>query len=438
MFANSDNGGGTDWTRKTVPQMWSMLAAHDGTVHKDLLVTWKKSADLLIDHLSRVRRYRDNLAEAWPPEKNRAAAKYLDRLDDLIKHLTETHHATVENHRALGAATSALVGARRKLEPIYRTYLASQQEAEAVAARKRSNTETLGKYRIIAPPPLTPVESRQLQLHLQAQAVMSALSTDLAQAQLNITTPKLYDPSIPVDDSKPFMDSGGNSHPSPPSRIQSFPGEQYARSGHVSTDSGLPQPNNSIQNQGRVPSFYSPPIPQEVAPPNSRTSELAISELTPSKGRPTTSSTALDVPGDPSTSAAGGPRKPQITGITRSVTQANPIASAGNSSSPTRANQGSIPGGILGTPPGVANSRSGTLPPEIRRVNPVGGIIGQPGIMGGPPGPMQKLRPSRGDSSGSDHWNPEDPWATEKGVPPILLPPKKEKINPGPALGLPQ
>ncbi|MFI1991193.1 hypothetical protein [Actinoplanes sp. NPDC020271] len=433
MFANSDNQGGTDWALKTVPEMWSMIAAHDGTAHKSLLLTWLQSADLLIDHLSRVKRYRDNLAEAWPPDKSKAAAKYLDRLDDLISHLTSTYEAAVENHRALGAATSALVGARVKMESIYRAYLANQQDLDAYAAKLKSNEQIVGKYRIIAPTPPT-AESRQLELHLQAQSVMSALSTDLAQAQLNITTPALYDPVPNTDRTKPFDPENSSdssiktlTSPSPSSNVSNNSGTSLTHSHGISSG-----PTGGHSAVSSTPSYTHPDPPSSPLIP-------ILSGLDPTKATSTPVATNPISHGlNPGTGLIGS-----IPVIGTLPTEPHASLPAGNiggiersPSTLSRARK-TLPGGIIGDPAETGGTHIGPSLPRNQQLNPSGGIIGSPTTpIGSSFNPRKRSNTTR-EKIGDRHWSPDDPWAIEEGIDPVILPPEKQKIDPGPAIGLP-
>ncbi|BCY14968.1 hypothetical protein [Actinoplanes sp. L3-i22] len=430
MFAEFDNKGGTDWAQKSVPQMWSMLAAHDGTAHKNLLVTWRQSADLLIDHLSRVKRYRDNLAEAWPPDKSQAAAKYMDRLDDLIGHLSSTYHATVENHRALGIATSALVGARLKLESIYRQHMASQQELDAYTRKLETNQQVTGKYRPITLNPPTAAQARQAELQLQAQSVMSNLSTDLAQAQLNITTPKLYSPYGKFYESEPFNPDGiGSTAPFPtsspsaggsPTTPSASSATQTYQTNPISNSSHIAQ--SAIQQTGQQGPPLSGPTPPSAeldVPPSVPTQPNKVTQLSnnPNSFIPISGTT---------------PFSPQPT-YPRSSTY--PLQES--TSSELRKTQNPITGGIIGGPPPTGGTRPGMNTPRTRQVNPVGGIIGGHGAATGSPIGPGKKSGSRDDETTRKSWDPDDPWATEEGISPILLPPEKKAIDPGPAIGLP-
>ena len=81
-----------------VIQMWQAIQNQDTTAHYQLLDGWRKSYELTLEHLGQVQNYRQNLAEAWPPEKSAASAAYLQRLDELIANLQSTYDAAVATH----------------------------------------------------------------------------------------------------------------------------------------------------------------------------------------------------------------------------------------------------------------------------------------------------------------------------------------------------
>ncbi len=69
-----DSGGysGTDWSTTEVIDMWLAICNQDTTPHWQVVAGWRKSYELTAEHLSAVKSYRANLAQAWPPEKNAA------------------------------------------------------------------------------------------------------------------------------------------------------------------------------------------------------------------------------------------------------------------------------------------------------------------------------------------------------------------------------
>ena len=119
----------------------------------------------------------------------------------------------------------------------------------------------------------------------------------------------------------------------------------------------------------------------------------------------------------------------------------SPIRTAGGSPGGVRAMP---PGGMIGGGPGTGSGQSGA---GARRVNPVGGMIGEnepagrPGsrgaALGGPVFGQPGGRTERRDEhSNARSWNADNPWETEEGVAPVVLPPREQRIDPGPAIGL--
>jgi hypothetical protein len=120
------------------------------------------------------------------------------------------------------------------------------------------------------------------------------------------------------------------------------------------------------------------------------------------------------------------------------------------------------PGGIIGRNPEGGLGQPARLGPQ--RVNPVGGVIGEggPGMMGGgrglpsgtrsgsnaagrggvkmtgqqPYGQTTGRHSSRRAESHDAVWDPDNPWTTDEGVDPVVLPAPEQRVDPGPAIGL--
>ena len=84
-------------------------------------------------------------------------------------------------------------------------------------------------------------------------------------------------------------------------------------------------------------------------------------------------------------------------------------------------------------------------------MNPVGGLIGGNqahapvstagtgsgrGVVGTPLGQPGGRAARRANEQEMNHWDPDNPWATTEGVDPVLMPPREQRIDPGPAIGL--
>lgn len=101
------------------------------------------------------------------------------------------------------------------------------------------------------------------------------------------------------------------------------------------------------------------------------------------------------------------------------------------------------PGGVIGGTPGVGIGQPGRA--GARRVNPVGGVIGEHegvrgagarGELGGPYGQAGGRRSGGRHDANGEHWDPDNPWETAEGVDPVVLPSREQRIDPGPAIGL--
>jgi hypothetical protein len=108
------------------------------------------------------------------------------------------------------------------------------------------------------------------------------------------------------------------------------------------------------------------------------------------------------------------------------------------------------PGGVIGGAPGMgsAPAAAGGGRPGAPRPNPVGGVLGQGGAAGGPASahgaganaagqpPLAGQRRTGGDRDDeSQQWDPDDPWAVERGVAPVLQPGKEQSSHePGPGV----
>ncbi|HTF07060.1 MAG TPA: hypothetical protein VK659_02690, partial [Asanoa sp.] len=86
-----DNGGGapghsaTNWFAHDTLSMWRMLEPQETESYWRHVSGLRKMAELTAAHLGRLQRYRDNLAEAWPPERSKASQVFIARLDYLIE-----------------------------------------------------------------------------------------------------------------------------------------------------------------------------------------------------------------------------------------------------------------------------------------------------------------------------------------------------------------
>ena len=441
----SGGGGGTNWNGVDIPTMWSAVANQETSVHWDLLSGWQKSYELTLQHLGRVKSYRDNLAAAWPPERSPASAAYLERLDVLINHLQGTYDAAVANHTAFSGATWALADSRRELKKIYDEYVANQGRIAAhnAAMSTEHSGGLAGQAAKRQPPPVS--NDRQQQLTWQARSLMFSLSGELAQAQTAIAKPNVYKPERMTSNDRER--DGGNTYV-PPAFPPLFPAAGESRptrssatgsgSGIVASPGAATTPGNPSSNPGVVlggtgtaqvalpghPSVGIGPQPPVVAPPGNFINPLApLPGLPPGNG-------PLTVPGSPTGAVNNGAMARPGAGTPPNGMRPMPVAGV----------IGGLPGAGLGQPAGGGrtaqhiNPVCGVIAPSGAGARPAGAMAGFGGVQ---PGMPIGGRPSahRGGSDESSRWDPDDPWRTDEGVPPVVVPSAEQRIDPGPAIG---
>ena len=444
MLEGGSNG--TDWSAYEVIDMWLAIGNQETTPHWQVVTGWRRSYELTSEHLAAVKSYRDNLAEAWPPEKNAASKAYRERLDKLVDHLQQTYDSAFANHEALRDAASALSLSRAKLEPIVNEYLANESLLQQFAETPPTLQPGHGKTK--APAPKPPVaDGRQEELASQARSIMYSLGNDLTVAQSKLVQPAAYKPDLSRDKNGHESEDSNYSGPTVPAVV---PFDPSTSSG--SSVASSPLPPSSAGGSGGTSSTVSPGGPRQpglvlggVQQPPAITPQptTGISPVpvtgggaypTPGVISPSPIAPGLrgEIPVRPST-PLGGPR-----GL-----MGEPLGRGGAGGMRAMA-----PGGVIGGAPGVGLGQPAAGRRSIQRVNPAGGVLepgGSPargGPRGGsiapgqPPGGPQGRNGRRDESESSAHWDPDNPWETAEGVAPIVLPADEQRIDPGPAIGL--
>lgn len=422
-------GGGTSWSAMDVPTMWSTIETQETTPHWEMLTGWRRSFELISQHMSQVRNYRENLATAWPPEKSQASAAYIAELDDLLTNLQQTYDAAVANHTAFSTATLSLSSARTELKQIYDTYTANQAKLEEFNAKPKP--VQYGKAPV--PPQKPPVTgAQQEELNSRARALMSGLSTDLVQARMSITTPATYTPTNRVYESRTNRGETGDGAPAIPPVVPVFPTSENVRASGALATTPLPSavdPSTSTRHPGIVLGGTQPglvPLPD--------VGHTAI-QSPPTTGAP------LPTVVSPTTVGPMPPGRSTANAVTRPALGQPLMRSGPVSSSPPAGGRPLAPGGVIGAVPGMAPTPSAG---STSRVNPIGGVISPPGQQpargktgGGYPMGTIGRTPGDNDRSGdSKKWDPDNPWETAVGVPAVLTPAPEQPVDPGPAIGL--
>ncbi|SCL55053.1 hypothetical protein GA0070606_2383 [Micromonospora citrea] len=451
--------GLTDWRLMDVASMWACLQDHDTTNHWKQVAGWRKVCELARAHLSRLQEYRKGLAEAWPPETNEAARAYVRELDELIDKVQRTHDAASANYTALSAATQAISATRAELKKIYETYAVKVQEKRTYEATLADPKAAMGS-RV----PDRPVTDADLErLNVQARGIMYGLSGELQHAQVMLQKPPAVRPPRPDIDTDAADAYGGGIAPAIPPIVPIS----------VASPSGTSSANKT---SAPIRAVQTPTAPSTGPVLGGAGTGLAPAKPTP--GIPTT--TPLTPQNSPPVvgglpSLPPGTGQPSVTNPQRSPLGRPGPGGIGNQATPTQPSpsRSMPPGGLIGGAPGIGLGQPAASNNQPRRINPIGGVIGggagtaptggagsrpgggrgigaghnMPPFGGGPfggttgvdtrngisgrPGPLTQR--SAGDAR---HWDPDHPWDTDQGVPPVVHPPKEEgPIDPGPAIG---
>ncbi|MEV4830224.1 hypothetical protein AB0K25_18105 [Micromonospora sp. NPDC049257] len=445
--------GLTDWQLMDVLSMWACLQDQETQGHWKHVAGWRKVCDLAQAHLRRLQQYRSGLAEAWPPATNDAAKAYLGELDELISRVQHTHDTAAANHDALAAAARAIDSTRPQLKRLHDEYATKLQQKRGYEATLADPKAAMGS-RVVDPP----VSDGDLErLNVQARGIMFGLSGELQQAQAmlqkpppvrtprDLGNPDTYGSSTPIPIIPPITPMPVGQPAAAPPKPK---GAKTAKTGQLASHS-----NGGPTLGGTVGSLSPNPI-QEANPAN----HIGAKNPQPGFGIPPTLATTR--PTEPF-NGAGNTQGRQIPASRLPATDRSLGPHTGN---PPRTTPHS---GVIGGTPGAAIGPPVTNGTH-RRINPVGGVIGgggaglaptggagtrpgggrgsQFGGLGGfpPVGGGTKMggfnNPSTRDETthtgSSPQWDPSHPWATEKGVPPVVNPPEEEgPIDPGPAIG---
>jgi len=293
---------------------------------------------------------------------------------------------------------------------------------------------------------------------------LSGVSSELAQAQVRIVRPALYERGKRIDDPGPADGEGFVAPPIPPITSgfpeSSAPGTRSkgpsvafpAGNGQeINFPTGTP-PTLAPQQPGLVLGGTATPLP---SPPS--TTLPSIPQAVPGGGSGPILSPGPVAPLTSTPIPQNGPSfiSPITTDSRRGV--GVPREGLLHPSSPGGAGgvRAMPPGGLIGGTPGIGLGQPTGGRPGTRRINPVGGVIGGDQISqprASSPGSNTEhagnLATSYGQANGrksgrqsetdgvASHWDPDNPWETADGVDPVVLPTRERRIDPGPAIGL--
>jgi hypothetical protein len=424
----ADGGGyGGHWSRQNVKGLWPMLENQDTDAHWRHVAGWQKAYELTSQHLARMKRYREGLVAAWPPERSEAARAYVERLDFLIDTVQRTHDTAVANHETFRAATLAIGASRRELKDIHDRYVATERIKHEHEARLAANPAARGSDR----PPVT--DQDLATLNQNAQTVMSRLSGELSLAQIRIQQPPTYKGMPDRSNEDPSSGSGSGGPPLLPAIAPVSITELTSRG-----QSSLIRHSSTPTSSARGPALSS------TAGPLTPTIPSAI--YNPPSSLPPTNSSTQALPPNPASYPRSHGTSTLPTKPTASITPTTGATAPSSRSMP--------PGGVIG---GVPSATAAGGPTPVRKANPAGGVIGEQcppprrainrslagspqsflayGSENAPPISNGAIRKEGGKTE--DGWDSDNPWETTEGGNPVLTTPSEPKqADPGPAIGL--
>ncbi|MDP9797768.1 hypothetical protein J2S43_006280 [Catenuloplanes nepalensis] len=377
---------GTPWHSTDVPFMWSTVAHHSPDAYAAHLSGWHRTTELLSEHVSRMRAYRDNLALAWNPTRSPAAAVYLARFDTDIANAQATLDASIANYAAYTAALNIVSEAQTALRPIAEEYSAN---ATSETSRQEMVSASGGRAAAAAFTAAPDTRGRQAELTGMARSVMYRASQELIEATATLQIAPKYQIRTPV-----FTQSDqGLAPPSIPTvlPLQQAPQSQF--DSDLTTQKG--KPGSSTISTGPILSHTSP-LQRAPVSSSSQTNPAQDSQHISANAPPGT----IGIPG-------WAPAGKNI---------GNPVSNGG--------------GHIIGFPPSAVPRRTQTTNNASTKHPPGGANSTFPLIP--PIGSSRQL-----SDSSAPHKDSDNVWNSSTGVDPIITsdaPPGS--VDPGPAIGL--
>jgi hypothetical protein len=389
-----DNGrpdwSGTAWHQKDVPDMWAAVADHTPNAYAAHLAGWRRTSELLSQHVARMLAYRENLAIAWPPDRSPAAAVYLARFDADIDNAQRTLDASVANYAAYAAAMSVVTEAQTAMRPIQAEYAANIAAEEEHRRMVGGVGHRGGAVLAMSAPD---VEARQRELTGLARAVMYRTSQELIEATAALQVPPAYRATGANDENS---SRSSISPPKIPPVVSLKVPEVHNWSSAAKQSVLLPQTSLTT--------------PSERGPTLARVDDLPLKNGAISDNLDTSAGVKAMNP------------TPSVIG--------NFLRNFGSNTAPSSRNL-QPQHGVIGTTPHprfAGNSSTGNGAPQ--KPNPAPTAV--PLLHGGNAG-----NTAHGQREGRQNLQPDNAWTTEQGTAPVVQPASPEKrIDPGPAIGL--
>jgi hypothetical protein len=437
---NSDPGGWcTNWAAYDVPTLWNMLQAEDVVTTSQHVTAWRETHELLSLHMDELKRQRDDLAAKWPADRSPAAAAFVAYVDGMLGSMKQTSEAAVGNNGALAGINDALITAREKVGQVHEQWQKYQKNED-------SSLSLFGWHPFADTP-----DNWQEDLKLQAAKHMSEADTVVFQNTAKLVPPAKFDPRVDIEQQQDFPADGSSGSASPGGGTAPGPGSSsgggWMRAPVIPAPVpvSVPSPPPAMPPGGLGPVLTGGTGAAPISLPGS-----GPAPVVPGPGLPGLAPIGPLVPpgrvigpgprpmasrGGPAPGVPAGEAMPPRTfaGPGRGEGGGRVLGGPGGEPAGLRTRGPLPPGGVIGgePAPGAVSSHSSaarSAPSVARRVNPVGGVLGErPGAAGSGGGGQfagglggQRSR-RRGDDSGVT-FDPDNPWATEQGGPAVLEP----------------
>jgi hypothetical protein len=397
--------GATSWSSFNTPRIWAMVANEDDPESWRQVAALGSMAGLLKDQRQRLELARDTLVQAWPPERNKAAAAFVDLIDDLLFNMAENKRVADANAGALSRVLEALRQAKTEIEPLYQAYL------------KKSDDWVPAWW-----------DGAEDELDEKAREQMRGVDSIVARPESAIVAPDIYEfkPRTLVDD--PIGGSGG---PGSGSGVTPFAaGGAGGGKADISVPHDPPPPlPNSVSTAGQGPPLAStltpgssgPSLAGVITPPPIGPPPIAAVPIAPPSAPgpafvPSTPGLVIGGPG-------GGIGQPAPGGGRRGLPESIAGRPLGRGSGP--ATKPATPSWL---PPASGQAPARGAAGQVRRGGPASNSL-MPASQ--PPGTRR-----RGEGSG-DHpkLDPDNRWVTDQGVAPVIEPSRvRHRHDPGPGV----
>jgi hypothetical protein len=410
--SNDGQYGGwcTNWAAYDVPTLWEMLQNEDPLQTTRHVSAWRMTHELLSYHRAELQRCRDDLAAKWSAANSPAAGAFLNYVDNMLASMKSTSDAAVSTYEGLSGINGALITAKAKVGKLHEQWQKYQHEEDT--------SFSIFGLRPFADTP----DDWKAQLTAQAAKEMYKADTEVFESTAKLTPPDVYKPT--AEDtygggSKDLV-ADGTATGTGASHVHNgrAGGSDWAQPPFIPAPAPVPPPSpaQDVVLTGVAAAPVAPPPTVTPTPPSPNPPPSLPAPIVP-PGRVIGPRPGL--PGESPLSSGRGPVSSIRTG--RAGTRPAGVVPEGAG---VRGRSPLAPGGVIGGEPLMSRPAESAM----SRVNPVGGVIGERpagravASGGQPVGVVGRRGAGRRRDESDQHFDPDNPWATEEGVPGVLKP----------------